>query len=168
MSELIDAVYDNDIDLVGQLLNNNVDIELQDQYENTALIWAINRAPDGYGSMRLGIEVSIEVRIEVIRLLLENGANPNIQNNEGTTALMKASQYIERIEIVELLLEYGANLNLQNEDGESHGNRLYISVHFSLIQAWDWGVGFDLLTLPVKEENPWANITAHRPLKQGF
>lgn len=48
--------------------------------------------------------------IEPIRLLLDNGADPNIQDEKGETALHKAVRNSSnKIEIVKLLLDYHAN-----------------------------------------------------------
>ena len=46
--------------------------------------------------------------IEIVKLLLENGADPNIKNNDGYTALAAATFY-NNPEIVKILLEYGAD-----------------------------------------------------------
>ena len=45
---------------------------------------------------------------DILRLLLNSGANPNIQNNNSWTALMIAS-YMGQLENVKLLLEYDAD-----------------------------------------------------------
>ncbi len=52
---------------------------------------------------------------EVVKILLENGAEVNLQNKNGWSALMMASQYGH----AEGLLEYGADMNLRNKDGLS-------------------------------------------------
>ena len=51
--------------------------------------------------------------IQSVRELLDRGADPNIRNDYGTTALMWASQdgYIK---IVRLLLDRGADPNIHN------------------------------------------------------
>ena len=54
--------------------------------------------------------------INKVKRLLEAGANVNIQNNRGYTALIDAS-YKGHTEIVKLLLEYKANVNIQNKYG---------------------------------------------------
>lgn len=48
---------------------------------------------------------------DIIKTLLENGANINMQNENGMTSLMFAAEY-GNIEMVRLLLTYGPNLNL--------------------------------------------------------
>ena len=77
------------------------DINLVDYYEKTALMYASD-----YG------------HIESVKLLLDRGADPNIQNEFGYTALMymDKSQGV-RMEIVELLLDKGSDPNIQNEFG---------------------------------------------------
>ena len=56
--------------------------------------------------------------IEIAKLLIDKGANINIQNREGHTALMLAS--IEgHIEIAKLLIDKGANINIQNREGHT-------------------------------------------------
>ncbi|MGL4652687.1 ankyrin repeat domain-containing protein [Cetobacterium sp.] len=54
--------------------------------------------------------------IEIVKLLLEYGADTNIQTDTGATALGFASQN-GHIEIVKLLLEYGADTNIQTDTG---------------------------------------------------
>src|SRR5271166_1652009 len=58
--------------------------------------------------------------VDVLQMLLENGANPNLQNNNGFTALIMASSHSNtdsNIETVKILFENGANPNLQDNDG---------------------------------------------------
>ena len=63
---------------------------------------------------------STESSEEIVNFLLENGANVNIQNNMGTSALKfsAASSRKESSEkTVKMLLEHGANVNSQGIDG---------------------------------------------------
>ena len=53
---------------------------------------------------------------EAVRLLLDKGANPNAQNDDGGTALMYA---IEDAEKTRLLLDHGANPNLCSGEGRT-------------------------------------------------
>ena len=53
---------------------------------------------------------------EVAQILIENGADLEIQNNEGSTALMTAAFFC-RTEIVKALLEKGAVRGVKNNTG---------------------------------------------------
>ena len=52
----------------------------------------------------------------IVKMLLENGADVNLGNNIGATALHFASEHGHR-EVVELLLGNGANINLADKEG---------------------------------------------------
>jgi ankyrin repeat protein len=53
---------------------------------------------------------------ESLRLLLDNGANPNVRNEAGATALMWAANDLEK---TRLLLDQGADVNARSEDGRT-------------------------------------------------
>jgi len=53
-----------------------------------------------------------------VGLLLEHDTDLNIQDNDGFTALIKASQ-IRHTKIVRLLLDAGAEVNIQNNEGKT-------------------------------------------------
>jgi ankyrin repeat protein len=55
---------------------------------------------------------------EVVRLLLENGAPPNVPQQGGWVPLHQAAQ-IGDLEMVKLLLQHGADSQLRNNDGKS-------------------------------------------------
>ena len=57
-----------------------------------------------------------EGRNAIVKLLIENGANINTQNNIGNTALLLASWDIHN-EVVYLLLSNGANKHHTNKKG---------------------------------------------------
>ena len=51
---------------------------------------------------------------EIVKLLLDNGANPNIQTKNGDTALHSAAR-MGRFEITKMLIESGADTQLSNQ-----------------------------------------------------
>ena len=71
---------------------------------------------------------------EVVRELLRAGANPNMQNSYGFTALMFASEY-GHTKIVKLLLEGGANPNIQNSMS-NYDN--YMAPQAQPFYDWGW------------------------------
>ena len=58
---------------------------------------------------------------DIVRLLLSNGADPNVKSSSNWTALMAAMRFENEkaVEIAEMLLESGANVNDVDEDGIS-------------------------------------------------
>jgi cytohesin len=59
---------------------------------------------------------AMDGRHEIAKLLLEHGADPNIQDNNGRTPLHWAA-WKGHLEVVELLLEHGADPNVQDYGG---------------------------------------------------
>ena len=62
-------------------------------------------------------------RLDIVKLLLDKGANINGQGYRGTTLLTSlVSDHIYRkrgLDTVRLLLDQGANINLRNESGDT-------------------------------------------------
>jgi ankyrin repeat protein len=87
--------------------------------------------------------------IEIVKLLIENGADVNKQNKDGTTALYIASQRGD-IEIVKLLIQNGADVNKQNKDGKT---ALYI--------ASKWGYPTIVKLLSDKEAKVDQKLAMH-------
>lgn len=72
-----------------------------------------------------------------VRDLLEGGANVNVQDADGTTALMSACRNCD-LQMVELLLRYGADVNLEDNSSRTP---LYIA------GAWGYPTIAELLKL---------------------
>lgn len=61
---------------------------------------------------------------DLVEILLLAGANPNLQDKQGVTALMFAAQQLEHVDnqreaTLQLLLAHGAKVNLQDQSGRS-------------------------------------------------
>ena len=79
----------------------------------------INFTSDLDGSTPLILSSFIGL-VQITKLLLENGADPNIINARGSGALIFASQR-GHFEIIDLLLKRGANPNIVSLDGTALG-----------------------------------------------
>ena len=63
---------------------------------------------------------AVENETEVIKVLLEGGANPNVQNSQGDTPLICATKYAGgKAVTVKLLVEAGTDLAMQDNNGKT-------------------------------------------------
>lgn len=97
---LILACYRSNAEVVNFLVKQKCDINYVSQ-EGTALM-----------------ATAVKGNVELSKLLLLNGANPNLTNYNGTTALMFAAQF-KHAEIVKLLLANKADKSVQNKEGKT-------------------------------------------------
>jgi len=103
---LFDACRHGLLNLSRLLIERGVDIDEKERFGATALLGAIDSQYSGERGF-----------VSIVKLLLENGANPNIAGYfEKNTPLISASQF-GMIEIVKLLLEYGVDPNISNKNG---------------------------------------------------
>lgn len=61
---------------------------------------------------------AIKGNVPMVRLLLENGANPDLPDAMGMTPLLYASQF-ENKELIVLLLKHKANKKIANNEGKT-------------------------------------------------
>ncbi len=76
--------------------------------------------------------------VDVVKLFLERGADPNIKNKDGWTTLHEAA-FSGHVNVVKLLLVYGADPTVKDKDGKTPldlarawGHREVVSV----IEEW--------------------------------
>jgi ankyrin repeat protein len=86
--------------LVKRLLNEGIDVN--------STFWR-NTTP---------LYISVFVSISMARLLLDQGANPNLGNDKGRSALHAAAVHSSR-KMVELLLDRGADPSLKDKEGNT-------------------------------------------------
>ena len=75
-------------------------------------------SPEGYTYLMIAV---MQYKADIVKLLLEAGANPNIGRKDGVRPL--AAVFLKRMdsreEIVRLLLEYGADPSLADKPGQT-------------------------------------------------
>lgn len=76
----------------------------------------------------------IEDYTSIVRLLLEKGADINVQDKWGRTALMMAARE-GRLELVRLLLDWEADINIRNENGYTAVMLAAWRGHVEVVQA---------------------------------
>lgn len=95
---IIQAVINRDQEMAEKLAKAHEDIDLEDYNGYTAMDWAI-KAGDS----------------EMVKILLENGANPNNESGYMMTPLMTAATK-GRADIIETLHSAGAEVNFQDSE----------------------------------------------------
>ena len=114
-SPLYSAANGGDLEMVQMLLDCKADLNSQNISGSTPLLTASNETHPQ--------------TLHVIRLLLENGANPNAPAENSVTPLHAASRNGSP-DVARLLLEYGANVEAEDKEGNTafqvalmHGRR---------------------------------------------
>ena len=97
---LMTAVTLNEVDFVILLLEqDNIDTNIQDNAGYTALTLAL---------------LQRTINIELVEMLLQSGANPNLHGPKTSTALQYS---LRNIDAVKLLLSHGVDVNQQDDSG---------------------------------------------------
>ena len=97
---LVASVVDGDVNALKELLATGSDVNVLDsEYDSTALAEAVGRG-----------------NREMVQILISAGADVNMKNSSGHTALMSMTQ-VTTPEIIWTLLDAGAKGDLRDEDG---------------------------------------------------
>jgi ankyrin repeat protein len=130
VSPLLVAIMNANWDLAQQLIVAGADVNQWDLYGETPLFTAINlrnRLDGGRGSIDPANKAT---GLQIVTLLLERGANPNMQlffkpanstgatNTRGSTPLIRAANNAD-LEVVKLLLEHGADATVYMADRQT-------------------------------------------------
>jgi ankyrin repeat protein len=132
---LIQAIAEDQYDIVHKLFERkDLNVNLQDESGNTALIYALNRLQPAIVQALLARNINIHLQnmeerdalmesvlaegevntcLLLVEALLNKGANVHLQDQQGLTALMHAVIH-GHWEITKLLLQRKADINLQD------------------------------------------------------
>jgi ankyrin repeat protein len=93
--------YSDTPDIIGLLVKSGVNVEYKDDYlKNTAL----NKA------------ASVNENTNILKKLIELGANINSIDKYGNTVLINASRFNKNLDVIKMLVEAGANINATGYD----------------------------------------------------
>jgi ankyrin repeat protein len=134
LTALIHACLTQHTEAIKQLLVHNADLHLQDKQGLTALIYTSQKGNADALSLLLEHGAAVNARdknqitalmcacrrednaVPLVAVLLNAGAQPNLQDAQGQSALMHASQ-TGNLETLRLLLTHGANLDQTDSQG---------------------------------------------------
>ena len=122
------------LDVVKILIEAKANVDHQDKYGRTALIFASGsghllevaealsatdtntRYQEKTYNLQTIMNESKKGHLKSVKTLITAGANPNLQEQDGMTALIWVSG-MGNLEIVKVLITAGANVDHQNQDG---------------------------------------------------
>lgn len=137
-SYLLVATNAGDLEKIKEMINCGADINIRSKTGDTPLIVAsynfyyeiakfliekgayLNLKEYAFGNTALIFAIQLEGEsADIAGLLIEKGADTNVKNNEGVTALIEAINS-GSIKLVKLLIEKGkADVNLRDDKGNS-------------------------------------------------
>jgi ankyrin repeat protein len=141
-----DAIKKGDIKTVKEAIEIGLDVNTINQVGNSLLFVAANQNKN-----------------EVVKFLIEKGANINFQNKSGITPLMAAitsSAYLrQNLELINILINSGADLNITNKNGEH-------SLHIAILSDYKNNM-FDIIKLLIEKGvdlNIISTLSGYNPL----
>ncbi len=114
---LFEGAKNFDIELIKSALKRGANVNAKDYFGDTALI-LISKSPTVDVININDRDFTPEEIVNLIKLLLDTNADPNIKGGMSITALMHAV-HLGNLEIVKALLQAGADLSLKNDYDET-------------------------------------------------
>jgi len=103
---LFDTCRHNLFDIAKLLIERGVDVNVLDRHHATPLLGAVDCRYNGNTGFS-----------NIVKLLLENGANPNISGYEDKSIPLIVASAFGHIGVVKLLLKYNADVNIPTKNG---------------------------------------------------
>ncbi|MGM0922184.1 MAG: M48 family metallopeptidase [Bacillota bacterium] len=105
------AASENDLERAEELIEDGQDVNAQDAFGMTPLMYASYPPADEY-------EEELIINTEMVELLLKHGADPNIISENGDLATVDII-YSGNLDLAELLIEKNADINLEDGYGQT-------------------------------------------------
>ncbi len=140
-NDLMVACKNGDLKKVQFLINTGIDVNLQNEKENTALIFAVKYQHKDIVELLLENNAYVNIKVDgrehllfygikqvletkIIELLINNGADVNIKDDISDTALMYAVRN-NNTEVSKLLIKNGANIDAVDTSGNTFSATIY-------------------------------------------
>ena len=101
----------HDATLAQCLIDSGANLNIKDNEGDTPLICAVIASRND--------ETDVVTDLDVVRALLAKGADPDIQNEDGETALHLAASCAHDAKLAQFLIDFGADPNIKNDDGDT-------------------------------------------------
>ena len=130
VSPLLVAIMNANWDLARHLIESGADVNQWDIFGETPLFTAVNLRSRLDGGRASIDPINTTNGLEIVRMLLARGADPNMQlffrpanlngstNTRGSTPLIRAANNAD-LEVVQLLLEHGADATIMMADRQT-------------------------------------------------
>lgn len=111
------AAVNGETERIKKYINKNISPDVLDASGYTALHYACRHG-----------------HVNVCKLLLKSGANPNILTRSGKASPLHRAAHMGHSDIVKILIEYGAKLELQDSDGQTALHKAARQYHVEVVK----------------------------------